>query len=197
LTPRPLHANLAPVLTINDIIRRPVVWIVAVLVVVLAGGAVVAYRTLTTPVPQELHLTDGTEVYFLSDTKVEPSAAYPRTREIRLDGDAFFRAPAGTAPLIVRTRLFVLTVTGDSAFRVTAWARESGEQVEVLNGHVQANKAYPSTYNEPDILEAGDMSMVNQTIDLMEKETFDREQLRQWSEALIASVKQQRAASSP
>jgi hypothetical protein len=141
-------------------------------------------------------LADGTEAFFLSDTRVEPIATYPQPREIRVDGDAFLRVPAGSEPLIVRTRLFVLTVTGDSALRVKAYWKQTGEQVEVLSGHVQAKKSYPSSYSEPDELSGGEMSMVNQTIDLMEKEKFDPAPLRKWSADLIAAASR-RAAPAP
>jgi hypothetical protein len=134
-------------------------------------------------------LSDGTEAYFLSDTRVEPASTYPQPRELRVDGDAFLRVPASSGPLIVRTRLFVLTVTGDSALRVKAYWKQTGEQVEVLSGNVQAKKSYPSPYSEPDMLTGGEMSMVNQTIDLMEKEKFDPAPLRQWSQDLIASAR--------
>jgi hypothetical protein len=134
-------------------------------------------------------LSDGTEAYFLSDTRVEPATTYPHPRELRVDGDAFLRVPASSGPLIVRTRLFVLTVTGDSALRVKAYWKQTGEQVEVLSGNVQAKKSYPSPYSEPDMLTGGEMSMVNQTIDLMEKEKFDPAPLRQWSQDLIASAR--------
>ena len=112
----------------------------------------------------------------------------PDPREIRLDGDFFIRVPPGPTPLIVRSRLLVLTVSGGSAFRITAYAREAGEQVEVLEGHIVALKSYPSNYMEPDQLDAGDMSMINRDIDLMEKEHADLEKLRAWSEALVASA---------
>ena len=102
------------------------------------------------------------------------------------------RVAADARPLIVRSRLLILTVTGETAFRMTAYAKEAGEQVEVLYGHVKANKAYESTYNEPDLLTGGDMTMINKSIDLMEKEKTDVAQLRAWSEALIASAVQQR-----
>jgi len=67
--------------------------------------------------------------------------------------------------------------------------------VEVLEGHVVAHKNYSSTYTEPDVLDAGGMSMINRDIDLMEKETTNVAQLRAWSEALIAEAQKRRAAS--
>ncbi len=158
----------------------------------LAQAAVVSAVALTllacTPRPELLRLSDGTEVFYLSNTSVQPARTYPRTRELKIDGEAFVRAPAASQPLIVRTRLMVLTVTGASALRVTARSNETGEEADVLYGKVEARKAYPSRQNEPDTLLAGEEVMVNETIDLQEKETADLPSLRSWSEALMASV---------
>ena len=131
---------------------------------------------------------DGTEIFYFSDTLIEPSASYPATRELKIDGEAFVRASAGAQPLIIRSRLMVLKVTGASALRVTARSSETGEEADVLTGHVEATKAYPSRQNEPDTLAAGEEVMVNETIDLQEKETADVPALRSWSEALVAAV---------
>lgn len=66
-----------------------------------------------------------------------------------------------------------LEVRGASTLAVTAWSRETGEQVEVLSGEVIVSKNYASPYRVPDDLHGGEMSMVNVTIDLMEKENVD------------------------
>jgi hypothetical protein len=58
----------------------------------------------------------------------------------------------------------------------------------VLAGTVEARKAYPSPYLVPDVLTSGQMSMVNQTIDLMEKEKTDLGSLRAWRDTLLASM---------
>ncbi len=184
----------APMQTERDdefmISLRKYLAVAALTVTVCVAGAVIALCTIAKPVPQALHLPDGTDVFFLSDTRIEPAAAYPQPREIRVDGDAFLKVPPDSAPLIVRTRLLVLTISGGSALRVTAWSKETGEQAEVLHGHVQAHKSYPSSYSAPDILTDGEMTMINRTIDLMEKETTDRVQLQRWSDALMASARQ-------
>ncbi|HEY6927017.1 MAG TPA: hypothetical protein VI653_26305 [Steroidobacteraceae bacterium] len=149
-----------------------------------------------TPSPELLRLPDGTEVYYLSNTKVSPANSYPRPREIKIDGEAFLRVPAAAEPLVVRSRLLILTVTGRTALRVTARSHETGEEADVLYGRVEAKKAYPSRQNEPDILAAGEEVMVNETIDLQEKETADLAGLRSWSDNLIASVLRSRSDSS-
>lgn len=144
------------------------------------------------PSPELLRLADGTEVYYLSNTKISPANSYPQPREIKIDGEAFLRVPAAAEPLVVRTRLLVLTVTGRTALRVTARSRETGEEADVLYGQVEARKAYPSRQNEPDTLLAGEEVMVNETIDLQEKETADLANLRSWSDNLIAAVSRSR-----
>jgi hypothetical protein len=144
--------------------------------------------TACAPTPQLLNLADGTEVFHLSNTSVKPTAGYPRPRELKIDGEAFVRTPEATQPLVIRTRLMILTVSGASAVRVTARSNETGEEADVLYGRVEAKKAYPSRQSEPDLLGAGEEVMVNETIDLQEKEAADLPSLRSWSEALMASV---------
>jgi hypothetical protein len=158
----------------------------ATLLLVIAAGAL--WRWATRPTPQSLRLPDGTEAFFLSGARVTPADSYPRPRQIGVDGDVFFRVTAAPQPLTVRSRLLVLTVSGKTAFRITAHSRETGEQVEVLYGHVEARKSYDSPYPEPDTLRGGQMVMVNETIDLQEKENFDPAALRAWKDGLIASA---------
>jgi hypothetical protein len=159
-------------------------------VAVLCSGVVgvLAFRVFRTPTPQLLRLVDGTEVFYLSDTVIRPSSSYPASRELQIDGEAFVRAASGVEPLTIRTRLMVLKVTGDSALRVTARSHETGEDADVLAGQVVATKASRSPQTEPDTLSAGEEVMVNETIDLQEKETADVPGLRSWSEALVAAV---------
>lgn len=136
--------------------------------------------------PRALHLADGTEAYFRGDTAIEPAATYPAVRDIHVDGDAFIQLPDGAGSWKVRTRLLVLTVDGGSAFRITAYSKQTGEQVEVVRGHMEARKSYPSPYAVPDQLGPGEMVMINRTIDLMEKEHTNSEDVRRWGEALKA-----------
>jgi len=49
----------------------------------------------------------------------------------------------------------------------------------VLNGEVIASKSYPSPYRIPDDLHGGEMSMVNETLDLIDKETIEVSSLRE------------------
>ena len=162
--------------------------LLAVTILCVGAIVVVALRAYRTPIPQMLQLADGTQVYYLSDTRIEPSSSYPKVRELKIDGEAFIRAAGNEQPLVIRTRLLVLKVTGSSALRVTARSSEAGQEADVLYGRVEATKGYASSQNDPDILLAGQEVMVNETIDLQEKETADVPGLQAWSNALMAAV---------
>lgn len=123
--------------------------------------------------PEIRHLADGTVASLEADSRLRTPAGFPSPRELSLDGEGLFRVPAGGHPLIVRTRLMRLEVRGSSTLAITARSRETGEQVEVLSGEVIVSKNYASPYRVPDDLHGGEMSMVNETIDLMEKENVE------------------------
>jgi hypothetical protein len=127
---------------------------------------------------QKVDLIDGTVAIFNSGATLAPALGYPNPRAIDIDGEFWLQATGGGAPLTVRSRLLVLRIEGKSALHIVALSSETGAQVEVLYGDVTANKNYPSNYSEPDHLGAGEMSMVNRTIDLMEKEKLNLDEIR-------------------
>lgn len=136
----------------------------------------VGYRVWRRPAhqaPEIRHLGDGTVAALGADTRLRTAAGFPSPRELSFDGEGLLKVPAGGRSLIVRTRLMHLEVRGSSTLAITAWSRETGEQVEVLSGEVIVSKNYSSPYRVPDDLHGGEMSMVNETIDLMEKENVD------------------------
>ena len=177
--------------------KRAGPYVFALFAVIAAIGVILILRSRANHAPRALRLADGTQALFLGDTRVEPARTYPAPREIRVDGDAFIRTGAISTQLIVRTRLLVLKVDANTALRVTAFSSEDGEQAEVLQGQVQAQKSYPSYYSEPDLLGAGEMSMINRTIDLLEKEKFDPGELRKWSEQLRQAAARADPVSAP
>ena len=166
------------------ITRNKVLWAVA-------GVALLAVTLgfwLHSRIPElkHLRLPDGTRAFYRSDSTVEPGSGFPRPRKLIVNGDVLLKVPAAADPLIVSTRLFLLTVSGESALRITAYSRETGEQVQVVCGDVLARKNYPSKFDEPDHLAAGQMSMVNRTIDLMEKENFNPSEVAPWAKSVGA-----------
>lgn len=140
------------------------------------------------PKLEYLSLPDGTQAFYRSDSTVEPAGGFPHPRKLIVDGDVFLRVPAAADPLIVSSRLLLLSVSGESALRLTAYSRETGEQVQVVCGEVLARKHYASRFDQPDQLAAGQMSMVNQTIDLMEKENFNPAEVTPWAKSVGADA---------
>ena len=139
------------------------------------GSGALARRTVVLPDSTQVILNPGTQVGLVSKS-------YTAHREVRLDGDAFFGV-RGLHPLTVRTKNLVLT--GRADFRVSAFAKDEGESVEVLSGTLRAEKAYTSPDHETDTLGGGDMVMINRSIDLMEKETYDTTELLTWKEGTL------------
>ena len=67
---------------------------------------------------------------------------------------------------------------GGSRFHVAADRSKPGEEVDLLKGKLKAKKSYHSTTdNEPETLVGGEMVMINQDIDLMEKEKLSPAEL--------------------
>ena len=129
-------------------------------------------------------LPDGTRLYFRAGTTVTPAAGYPHPRRIQIDGEVLIKAPSFNAPLLLSSRLMEVAVTGEAVLRETAFAQQTGEQVDLVIGQAVVRKAYKSSYMIPDSLAPGEMAMVNQTIDLMEKEKSEAQPLGDWISAM-------------
>ena len=157
---------------------------------VAASAAILLLPACGKRTPKERVLSDGTRIVLLNGTTAVPAAGFPHKRDIQLEGngEVFIEAHRQEQPLIVRTGLLTLTVEGDCAVRVLVSSEKIGEQAEVLYGRVQAAKAYPSRFSDPDVLQAGEMSMINRSIDLMEKEQFDPTELARWSQDVSAAA---------
>jgi ferric-dicitrate binding protein FerR (iron transport regulator) len=128
-------------------------------------------------------LADGTSAVCARGSVLSTESGHPGKRFAVLDGECWIGVVAGPAALVLRSRLMVLTVPGAARIHVVARARESGEQVEVLEGTVTAAKNYSSAHSTPDDLAAGEMSMVNRSIDLQEKEKMNE---KEWAAARAA-----------
>jgi hypothetical protein len=145
--------------------------------------------------PGTIRLSEGVEIFYPSGTYVSVTPQ-PDSHEVRVDGEALVQQSASAAPLTIRTRLLVITATPPSEFRVTARGKSPSEQIEVIAGRVEARKAYASKDSAPQTLAAGEMTLINQDIDLMEKERVDLPGARAWRDALLASVKTRRVIDS-
>lgn len=104
------------------------------------------------------------------------------SRELWIEGEAMFdvNADAGK-PFIVHTAYLQIMVLG-TKFRLDARAKEPGEEVDVISGRLKVMKSYHSdSDNEPEIIQEGEMVMINRDIDLMEKEKMDGSELKGWN----------------
>ncbi len=127
------------------------------------------------------NLPDGTEAIYYWGTDIMPHDDFAESREVTIDGEAFLFIPAADKPMTIYTRLMVVTVIGETAMRINAFADKTGEQIDVLKGRVLAKKSYESRFNETADMESGEMVMINSTIDLMEEEIYDAEELHKWN----------------
>ena len=102
-------------------------------------------------------------------------------RDLELDGEALFTVGSdGGKPFIVHTKnLHIQVQASGSRFKVEAFAKNAGEEADLLSGKLKVKKSYHSdTDNEPETLETGEMVMINRDIDLMEKEKLDSTELK-------------------
>lgn len=128
---------------------------------------------------REVRLPDGTQVVLRPGTEVTLAKGFGiSNRDLDLDGEAIFEVAGSAANLfVVHTRNLEIAVLG-TKFHVDAFRKNAGEQVDLLEGRLRVKKSYHSdTDNEPEVLEAGEMVMINRDIDLMEKEKMSPAEL--------------------
>jgi len=131
---------------------------------------------------KKVRLPDGTEVIMNAGTVIRLSPGFNKSdRNIELGGEALFTVEADAGkPFIVTTKNLRILVLG-TQFRVDAFPGKAGEEVDLLSGRLKVMKTYHSdTDNEPEVLQAGEMVMINREIDLMEKERFDPSEEKSW-----------------
>lgn len=131
---------------------------------------------------KKIRLPDGTGIIMNAGTVIRISPGFNKeNRDLQLEGEALFDI-AGDAgkPFVVHTKHLQILVLG-TRFKVDAYPQNAGEEVDLLSGKLKVMKSYHSdTDNEPEVLQAGEMVMINRDIDLMEKENFDIKELKGW-----------------
>lgn len=138
------------------------------------------------PAPVETKvLTDSTTIWMLDRAStIAPLSGYPQKREAKVDGDMYIEVTDASKPLVLKSRLLVMTVMSKASFRVIAWAKEAGEEVQVLSGIIKVEPNYKSQFNAPDTIQGNQMVMINKDIDMMEKEKYDATELGIWRKQL-------------
>lgn len=142
----------------------------------------IIYSNEDTGKQKNILLPDGTTIKMSHQTTIRITKEFNKTnREVQLDGEAIFsvKSYAGL-PFFLYTKNLQIQVIG-TRFRVDAYSKFAGEEVDVLSGKLKVRKSYHSTTdNEPELLQAGEMVMINRDIDLMEKEKVDSAELKTW-----------------
>lgn len=169
--------------------KKQLLIIIPILVCLVILAAIQVIRIYNTPpaykgsIPmpvQSFTLNDSSVVWLQKNTRITPAADFSATRTAQVDGELFIEVPDHAQPLLLTTRLLKLTVTGKAAFRIIAFSKEDGEEVQVITGNILVDKNYESPQNEQDTLQNSQLVMINKTIDLMEKEKFDAADLKAW-----------------
>ncbi|WP_316820741.1 FecR family protein [Pedobacter gandavensis] len=142
------------------------------------------YQVFKSPLGERMTLTlaDQSKVILNANSTLKVPHGYNKdNRKVVLLGAAYFDiSPNAELPFMLETSDMKATVLGTS-FYMRAYPHESGQQVELLSGKLKVQKAYNSSLdNQPEILLPGDMVMLNRSVDLMEKETFDIQQRQSW-----------------
>jgi transmembrane sensor len=149
---------------------------------------------------QRVALPDGSHCLISTGTVIVLAKGFGKdNRDLDLDGEAMFEVNAGAGvdagagsgagaglgaagsgvgrPFVVHTGNLRIEVLG-TRFRVDAVRKRPGEEVDLLEGRLRVTKSYHSdTDNEPEVLSAGEMVMINREIDLMEKEKLSPDEL--------------------
>ncbi|MCX2454105.1 FecR family protein [Pedobacter sp. PLR] len=142
------------------------------------------YRVYKSPSGKRsvIRLADHSKVILNGNSTLKVPHAFPEgNRKVVLSGAAYFEISGNARlPFILETSDMKVTVSGAS-FYMRAYPHESGQQLELLSGKLKAEKAYTSDIdNTAEILLPGEMVMLNRSVDLMEKETFNIQQRESW-----------------
>lgn len=171
-------------------IKSILVFIIVILIII-AGGWLYFHKPVPAPAKispalpcqsfksgprdrKKLALPDGSIITLFPNTGLKLSCHFTdSSRDVSLDGEAFFEVKHDPAkPFIVISKdLFVSTTGGVLHFQ--GYSSEAGEQIELLRGSATVRKTHASPDSAGETLHAGEMVMINRSIDLMEKEGFD------------------------
>lgn len=106
-------------------------------------GEAITYNTISTPRGGQIqvNLPDGTKVWLnaASSIKIRSTFTYSGTREVQLDGEAYFEvAHDRNIPFIVKSKNQVVEVLG-THFNINAYADEMETKTTLLQGSVKVN----------------------------------------------------------
>lgn len=122
-----------------ELLKVAAVVLVLVAIQFLGKTEETGYQTLYVPSGQraELTLPDGTKVWLNSRTQLVYPLAFSKTREVKLDGEAYFTvAHNEKQAFVVKTEDMDIRVLG-TEFNVKAYTASDEQQVDLLKGSVE------------------------------------------------------------
>lgn len=117
------------------------------------------YQTIYVPAGNRTNITlpDGTSVWLNANTQFQyPLAFSKESREVKLNGEAYFEVKKGTTPFIVATDKYDIKVLG-TTFNVEAYADNSDFKTILYEGSVQL---YNQQNSENVILKPGETAQL-------------------------------------
>jgi transmembrane sensor len=128
---------------------------------------------------QWVTLPDNSHVKLSSGTEVKLGPMFANgNRAVDIDGEGMFEVHPWAGKMFVVTTKNLLIVGLGTKFRVDAFRTKPGEEVDLLAGQLTIRKSYHSDLDSAtEILDSGDMLMINREIDLMEKERMKPDEL--------------------
>ncbi len=139
----------------------------------------------------KISLPDGTELVLHAGTTIRLSKGFGvKGGELWLEGEAMFDVHGDTISemhgdegngFVIHTKNLRIEVQMSGRSKVDAYPDKSGEEVDLLSGKLKVTKSYHSdSDNEPELIQTGEMLMINRDIDLMEKEKMDGTEMKNW-----------------
>ena len=162
--------------------RKPFIFLPVLTLVACYGGALSNIRLgdgthyvnhsqsaqwVTLPDESHIKLTSGTSIVLGANFALG-------NRVVDIDGEGMFEVHPWAGKMFVVTTKNLLIVGPGTKFRVDAFRTRPGEEVDLVQGRLTIRKSYHSDLDSAaEILDSGDMLMINREIDLMEKERMN------------------------
>jgi hypothetical protein len=129
-------------------------------------------------------VSQGCDVILGAWTSVRVEARSARGPTIRANGELILRERARES-VTVQTAHLILTATGPATVVLSARDSEPGAQFAVLEGHVHAQRAYVSRFGDQFDVAAGQVLLLNRSIDLVETEKMRGSDAPGWTEKYL------------
>ena len=140
-----------------------------------------------------ISLPDGTEVHMGPQTRLSyPSDFISETREVKLEGQAFFNVAKNSKPFIVKGNKMSVQALG-TAFEVFDYASDEKKEVILLNGKVKVGIPNTKAIGESTyIMEPGEKLSLNNQNGRVSKENINADKYTAWRNHDILSFENEK-----